>query len=448
MRRLSPRSRTRHSLRHGLLPNDTVADTIIDGPRLLRPPPVAVVALALGVGLAFAVDRALARAPDTALVTDEQHERRLHVEAGAPEVETRAPPRLGSPRRDAAGRAVAQLGDGVALLAREPALEDTLERVLRDGRTPYAATVLVEVGTGRVLAVAEHSTRGDAEGLAYKPIAKAASIFKVVTTSALLRAGVSSSSTVCVHGGKTRMQPSLLVDNPRRDHLCTTLGDALALSQNVAIAKLALKHLEPAALRAEAARFGFSTPLEADVVLDAPASAADIPEDPFGFANAAAGFGDVNISALHGAVLAATIAQGGVLVPPRFVDHVEGGEAPAAAEARRVLDADDARRIGAMMRDTVVRGTARRSFGEGPRLKEGAAGKTGSLADYKTGLDTSWFVGYAPADRPRVAVATVVVNTSKWHVKAPWVAKEALRAYFDADKTKAKAQRPAVVAAR
>ncbi len=83
-----------------------------------------------------------------------------------------------------------------------------------------------------------------------------------------------------------------------------------------------------------------------------------------------------------------------------------------------------------MMTETVTSGTARRAFGSGPRLTKSAAGKTGSLTDYQTGLDTSWFVGFAPAERPQVAVATVVVNQGKWHVKAPWVAKEALRAYF------------------
>jgi cell division protein FtsI/penicillin-binding protein 2 len=340
----------------------------------------------------------------------------------------------------------------VAVLARNAALEDELLRTLVDGRTPFAATVLIEVGTGRVLAVAEHSTRGDATGFALMPMAKAASVFKIVTTAALLRADVPASAKVCMHGGKTRMQPALLVDNPRRDHQCTTMSDALPLSQNVAIAKLALKHLEPGALRAEAERFGFLAPLDADIAIDSAASTATIPDDPFGFANAAAGFGDVKISALHGAVLAATIAQGGVMVAPRFVDDIEGAGADSVAldpsAPHRVLDEADAKKIAAMLEDTVSRGTARRSFAQGPRLKHSAAGKTGSLADYTTGLDTSWFVGFAPAERPRVAVATVVVNTSKWHVKAPYVAKEALRAYFKSESEKRSAAAPSVVASR
>jgi len=98
-----------------------------------------------------------------------------------------------------------------------------------------------------------------------------------------------------------------------------------------------------------------------------------------------------------------------------------------------------------MMADTVSEGTARRAFGTGPRLKHSAAGKTGSLTDYQTKLDTSWFVGFAPAERPQVAVATVVVNQGKWHVKAPYVAKEALRAFFA---EREREQKAAVVAHR
>ena len=335
------------------------------------------------------------------------------------------------------GHVVAALGAGTAVLTREPAVEQSLQRFLDDNaRAPYAATVLMEPATGRVIAVAESSTRGDKSGLAFRPIARAASVFKVVTTSALLEAGVSADAEVCIHGGKTRMQPALLVDDGRKDHKCTSLEDALSHSQNVAIAKLALKHLEPAVLRSEARKWGFDAPLPMDVPLSQ-ASPTSIPDDPFGFANAAAGFGDVKLSALHGAVLASIVANGGVMVPPQLVDAVRAGAdsdvhggMPELAKPVRVVDASVARALGKMMRDTVAEGTGRKAFSASPRLQVMAAGKTGSLTDYQTGLETTWFIGYAPADHPEIAVATVVVNTSKWNVRAPLAAKEALRAYF------------------
>jgi cell division protein FtsI/penicillin-binding protein 2 len=99
-----------------------------------------------------------------------------------------------------------------------------------------------------------------------------------------------------------------------------------------------------------------------------------------------------------------------------------------------VVDEAVAARLAEMMRETVVSGTARRAFRRsgGPMRGVTVAGKTGSLAEARPYRDYSWFVGYAPADRPEVAVATVVANERLWHARAPTVAKEALEAYFAA----------------
>ena len=85
-----------------------------------------------------------------------------------------------------------------------------------------------------------------------------------------------------------------------------------------------------------------------------------------------------------------------------------------------------------MMRETVTRGTAQRAFARPPRELRGVhvAGKTGSLNEQRPFRDHTWFVGYAPAEKPQVVVASVVVNGPLWRVRAPWVAREALAAYF------------------
>jgi cell division protein FtsI/penicillin-binding protein 2 len=85
-----------------------------------------------------------------------------------------------------------------------------------------------------------------------------------------------------------------------------------------------------------------------------------------------------------------------------------------------------------MMRETVIAGTARKAFRRvaSPMRGVTVAGKTGSLSDVRPFRDYSWFVGYAPADRPEVAIATLVVNDRLWHARASQVAREALEAYF------------------
>jgi cell division protein FtsI/penicillin-binding protein 2 len=348
--------------------------------------------------------------------------------------------------KDNQGHLLADLKGGAAVLTREPVLEEKLQKTLDQTQAPYAATVLIEVGTGRVLAVVGESTKEpQARDVAFRALAPAASVFKVVTSSALLRAGVSPDATVCVHGGHHRMSKENLKDNPRRDGTCVSLEDALAQSSNVGMAKLAQKHLTPDLLQQEAEKFGFLTnsgrevPLELPVVL-ADKSHARIPEDAFGFANAAAGFGDVKLSAFHGAVLASVVANDGVYVPPQLID--EGLALGLDAEkGHRVMATTQAHMLRDMMTETVAKGTARRTFADRRtgRVPTTAAGKTGSLIEDGTGLETTWFVGFAPAVDPVVIVASVVVNTGKWHLRGTTVAKDALKTYFQLHPLKAPA---------
>jgi penicillin-binding protein A len=305
-------------------------------------------------------------------------------------------------------------------------LEDNIGSILQQGKTPYASVVVLDVHTGAVLAIAEHSERGAAAGLALRPVAPAASVFKVVTSAALVEAGVRPSSEVCFHGGERRMQPSLLVNNARLDHTCMSLSDALSHSANVGMAKLAKQHLNQQQLLAAAQAFQFGAALP---VRGALPSVANIPASGFGFAEAAAGFGDVKISTLHGAIMAAIVANDGVYLAP----HDE----EVSPTPERVLSNATASALQHMMADTVRSGTARKGFQQSPRLGTTAAGKTGSLTDYKSRLDTSWFIGFAPVEQPQVAVAAMVINEGVWHVKAVTVAKDAMRLAIKARKEKA-----------
>lgn len=341
-------------------------------------------------------------------------------------------PVLGERRIDPAiGRYVAPLGEGRAILTLDPRLQERLERSLSSYRVPWGATVLLEAGSGRVLALAEHSrAEPGRKGLALSALAPAASLFKIVTAAALLERGVGVESPVCYHGGRRRLQPRLLADDPRRDRRCVSLAQAFGHSTNVVFAKLADRDLDAPALRAVAERFLFNVPIAFARAVEP--SPANIPDDPFGLANAAAGFGDVKLSPLHAALVASVIANGGLLVPPVLVDDVEGALLPEPPAPWRVVDEAVAAELGGMMRNTVTAGTARRVFRRTAAGLRGVpvAGKTGSLAEPNPFRDYSWFVGYAPAEKPEVVVATVVVNGRLWHARAPIVAKEALEAFF------------------
>jgi cell division protein FtsI/penicillin-binding protein 2 len=81
-----------------------------------------------------------------------------------------------------------------------------------------------------------------------------------------------------------------------------------------------------------------------------------------------------------------------------------------------------------MMAETVRMGSARRLFHQRGYALRDAAGKTGSLSDkHPVFRDYTWFVGFAPRENPKVAVAAVVVNGFRWRIKGTYVGREALR---------------------
>ena len=402
-------------------------------PRSEVPPPVAVIASAPSPA---------APAPTAALAAPAPAAPEAAADAPPPQPEAAsvaperggAQPVLGAMTYDAQrGRYVAPYGAGRAVLTISPRLQQGLEKLLAGYRVPIGAVVLIEPRTGRVIAMAEHVAGGGRGRVALQPIAPAASVFKIVTSAALLERGVGPDSEVCFHGGKHRIQKALLDDNPRRDRRCLTLSSALGKSANVVFAKLAGRDLSPDILRAEAGRFLFNAPIPFEWPVEP--SPARISNDRFELATTAAGFGPVRLSPLHGAVLAGLVANRGRLVPPHVVDEVEGGAVVEPGVPRQVLRPEVAAALARMMETTTTEGTARKVFRgdrrRSPLREVTVAGKTGSLSEATPFRDYSWFVGFAPADEPRIAVAAVVVNDRLWRVRAPLVAREALKAYFD-----------------
>lgn len=367
--------------------------------------------------------------PSSAIPKDGATAARAEGQAGAPATPVAS---LGPAHLDAAlGRFVAPYGTGRAVLTLSAELQEQLTRNLAQNAVPWGVTVLIEPATGRVLAMAEHSRANPGmTGLAVRALAPAASVFKMVTAAALLEHGVSPGEEVCFHGGSHRLDPRLLADDPRRDRRCTTLEQAFSKSTNVVFAKLADRGLDGPDLRQEASRFLFNVPIPFAQVVEP--SLARIDDDAFQLANTAAGFGPVRLSPIHAALLAAIVANGGVFVPPVLVDEVQDAPAPPATEPWRVVDGNVAAALAEMMRGTVTDGTARRAFRRTTSALRDVqvAGKTGSLSDKDPYRDYSWFIGFAPADAPQVAVATVIANDCKWRVRAPAVARDALEAYF------------------
>ncbi len=332
---------------------------------------------------------------------------------------------LASARKGTDGRYVVSRGASEQVLTLDPILHDKLQQILETYQTPYGAVVAIDPSSGRVLAMAEYSAQEPGlRGLARRAVFPAASIFKIVTASALLESGMEPKTAQCFHGGKRRISEKLLIDSSS-DRRCYSLATALAMSANAVFAKLTFKHLSAEQLEAAAESFRFNRPL--DFVAPTDTSLAAIPSDPLGLALAGSGFGDIYMSPLHGAAIAASIANGGRWRAPILID----GAPDLSFDVERATSEPVARELADMLEETVTSGTARRTFRQRGFRVPGAVGKTGSLADRRPFRDYTWFVGFAPKDSPQVAVAAVIVNNPKWRIRATWLGREAMRLYLE-----------------
>ncbi len=344
-----------------------------------------------------------------------------------------APEDVAHAKTNAKGHMQLAQGQRQVELTLDPKVQADITRLLDETRVPYGAVVLIDPRTGRVQVAAEHREAGDpvatmgAMGIAGE--VPAASVFKVVTAAALLEAGQQPDSSVCFHGGRQGIVEDNLRDSPQ-DHQCQTLTEALANSSNAAFAKFGVQSLKPGDLEAMAKRLGFGAVIDTDLEAEASACSEGASEVERG--RCAAGFAGSTLSPLHGAYLAATVANRGVAMRPTFV--LDDSAAPP--QGQQLLSAEVADKLKGMMAQTVVAGTGRHAFGRRPAVLRDitVAGKTGSLSGKDPSLyrHFSWFIGFAPVENPQIAIAVLAVNGEKWRVKAAGLARDSLAAWFAA----------------
>ncbi len=323
----------------------------------------------------------------------------------------------------------------------DPILQEAADTLLRRGEMHSGAVVMTDVASGRVLAWSSVSP-GRRQDVVLEPSAPSASVFKIVTASALVEQGVPLNEKYCYGGGEHNLTLRDLEANEERDKWCATVGMALGRSINAVFARLALQHLQRDKLRAAAVRLGYAQDIPFDVVV--PPSTLEVPDDDLEYARMAAGFWHTTLSPFQAVNLALTVANGGQMIRQRIVERVLDEtnatiyERPKERQVlKRSLDERTAWAVGRMMEQTVRNGTSFQSFHDRagrPYLPDiVVAGKTGTLTEKKSDTLYTWWVGFAPARQPEVAISVLVVNRGAWRVKATNVAADVLRVYF-ADK--------------
>jgi peptidoglycan glycosyltransferase len=118
------------------------------------------------------------------------------------------------------------------------------------------------------------------------------------------------------------------------------------------------------------------------------------------------------VTPLQMAEVAATIANGGVRMKPQLAEKIVAKDGRVKQsfkpkQAAVVMSPQSAAQIGEMMRHVVEEGT-----GTAARLTGiSVAGKTGTAEIPGTSENQVWFIAFAPADKPKMAIAATVERT-------------------------------------
>ncbi|MFN8389140.1 MAG: penicillin-binding transpeptidase domain-containing protein [Bdellovibrionota bacterium] len=320
----------------------------------------------------------------------------------------------------------------------DPDLQLKARSLLQQYTVPWGAIVAVEPRTGRILALASYSAREpNGPDVATRATFPAASLFKLVTASAAIeKTGMSGNDLIYFRGGNYTLERFNYLPDARLDRRSISFAEALGRSINPAFARVTLNSLSAPTLERYASNFGFNQALPFDGPVDV--SHFSRPTDEYETARTGAGFGDVTLSPLHAAVITGTIANKGVMMRPFVVDRVVDASGVVKYQAhyspvRASILGSTAHELLSMMESTVDIGTAKRQFVKvrNPFLKNvSIAAKTGTLSgDNPKGL-YHWFVAAVPADRPEIAIATLVIDPGNARVKSSALAREVLEHYF------------------
>lgn len=240
------------------------------------------------------------------------------------------------------------------------------------------------------------------------------STFKVITSAAALASGKFSPTT--------QIPSPTELDLPQTNRnlknfggeTCgngrtTSFADALRISCNTAFGQLGL-NLGGDALRKQAEMFGLN---DNSVRVPLKVAGSVFPDklSPPQVAQSAIGQYDVRVTPLQMAMVAAGVANAGTIMAPYLVREVQAPDLSTLSQTRpevykRAVSAKVAEQLTTMMQQVVTNGTGRSAQIPGVAV----AGKTGTAQHAAGAPPHAWFIAFAPAADPQVAIAVLVEN--------------------------------------
>lgn len=303
-------------------------------------------------------------------------------------------------------------------------LQLATERVLKGVAANYspqgASAIVMDPRDGSILAMANYPTfdandpagatpdelQNRAVGFNYEP----GSTFKAVTVSGALSDHRVTPSTIFDLPVFLQVEDRQISDAEDRGPMALPVSQIIAQSSNVGTVKIA-QTMKDAEFDEWVHRFGFGKPTGVDLAGEERGLVLGHQEySGVSKANFAIGQG-LDVTPIQMATAYAAIANGGVLRPPHIVESV-GGEPTPEPAGKRVVSTRVASQLRTMLEGVLgPGGTASEAAIPGYKL----AGKTGtaqifdtSLGEYSKSKYVASFIGFAPANDPKLLVSVVV----------------------------------------
>ncbi|MGO9488912.1 MAG: peptidoglycan D,D-transpeptidase FtsI family protein [Solirubrobacteraceae bacterium] len=298
--------------------------------------------------------------------------------------------------------------------------EDVLGAVAQAFSPKDATAIVMDPRSGAILALANwpqanandpgaasaEALRDRAVGFPYEP----GSTFKVVAVSGALQQGLITPQTGFNVPDQIQVADRTIHDDAEHPEETLSTSQILARSSNVGAIEIG--KLEGAErFNAWVHRFGFGKPTGVDLPGEEPGVALPLQQySGSSMGNLPIGQGEL-VTPMQMASAYAAIADGGILRPPHIVGSIAGRPQPIPA-GHRVISSTTAAEVRQMLEGVLgPEGTASEVSIPGYRL----AGKTGtaskidpSTGEYSKSAYVASFIGFAPADNPRLLCAVVV----------------------------------------
>lgn len=341
-----------------------------------------------------------------------------------------------------------QAGNNVELTL-DPKLQRMANDQLASSVTGRGAVVALDPKTGDILAMASYPSYDPNNiddkfaGLQKDPAAPLlnratqglytpGSVFKIITAAAALEKGVQPSEQF-VDTGKYNAGGYTVTNYAGYTYGQKTFAQALALSINTIFARIGVERVGANALAQAADDFGFNYPYSNFPLPVSPSTLGAPPSewDKAYLAATSFGQGKVQTNVFEMALVGAAVANGGSMMEPNIIKDIRSQDGiilqrNAPQTLKRSMPADQAATLNQMMQLVTTQGSAKAAQIPGVKV----AGKTGT-AEVPNGRPNSWFVAFAPADNPKIAVAALVENGGDGETAALPIARNLIQAYLN-----------------